>query len=52
MNPNRSQDRHPRQQAYTRLPDELQQDLNPNRATFTLRKQGGQLGRLDDNDRL
>jgi len=68
MNENRNQDRHPRQQATIKHPDEWHQDLNPNhlagqnigvasdietrgdRTAFHIRKQGRELGNLDDNE--
>jgi len=68
MNEDRNQDRHPRQQATIKHPNEWQQDLNPNhlagqnigvtsdvetqsdRTAFNIRKQGWELGNLDDNE--
>jgi hypothetical protein len=68
MNEDRNQDRHPRQQAVTKHPEEWQRDLNPNHlagqnigvasdmatrgdfTAFNIRKQGVDLGDLDDNE--
>ena len=68
MNENRNQDRHARQQATRKHPDEWHEDLNPNhlagqnigvasdletrgdRTAFNIRKQGFQLGNLDDSE--